>query len=94
MKKTYILRDGGRIAATSPTDFVRQLHAGSFFDHEGTDEEYMERFAVRLRDLNGSEVRTDRPETFLSDLLRCGFVQETDRDSGNGDAPHEAAGTR
>ena len=59
MTTTYTLRDGGRIAATSPADFLHQLHVSSFFDNEGTDEEYMQRFAHRLKQLDGSIVRTD-----------------------------------
>jgi len=76
MTKTYKLRDGGRIAATSPADFLSRLHAGSFFDHDGTDEEYMVRFSRRIRELNGSVIRTDSPDNFLSDLLESGFVTE------------------
>lgn len=74
---TYTLRDGGRIAATSPADFLHQLHTGSFFDYEGTDAEYMKRFAKRLMELDGSTVRTDTPDHFLADLLQCGFVVAT-----------------
>ncbi len=74
MTTTYTLRDGGRITATSPTDFVHQLHIGSFFDNQGTDAEYMQRFAHRLKQLDGSIVRTDNPDHFLTDLLQCGFV--------------------
>ena len=74
---TYTLRDGGRIAATSPEDFRRHLHTGSFFDYDGTDAEYMQRFARRLQQLDGSTVRTDTPDHFLADLLQCGFVVAT-----------------
>ena len=74
MTTTYTLRDGGRITAASPADFLHQLHESSFFDNEGTDEEYMQRFAHRLKQLDGSIVRTDNPDHFLTDLLQCGFV--------------------
>ncbi len=70
----YTLRDGGRIAATSPQDFVSQLHNGSWFDSGGTDRGYMLRFARRLHELDGSTVRTDTPEHFLADLIACGFA--------------------
>lgn len=74
---TYTLRDGGTIAATSPADFVHQLHTGSFFDYEGSDAEYMKRFAKRLKELDGSTIRTDTPDHFLADLLQCGYVVAT-----------------
>ena len=41
MLTTYRLKDGDKIVATSPADFLHQLHTGSRFDSEGTDEEYM-----------------------------------------------------
>ena len=40
-KHMYILADGGRIAASDPSEFVRVLREGSWFDSECTDEEYM-----------------------------------------------------
>lgn len=74
MTTTYTLRDGDRVVATSPADFVHQLHIGSRFDYEGSDADYMQRFAKRLQELEGYTVRTDTPENFLSDLLDRGFV--------------------
>ena len=47
MIKNYELADGGRIAAATPEEFVRRLREGSWFDSEGTDEEFMKRFALR-----------------------------------------------
>ena len=72
--KIFKLKDGGSIAATSPADFVSKLHSGSFFDSQGTDQEYMKRFARRILELEGSVVRTDSADNFLSDLINCGFV--------------------
>lgn len=74
MTTTYTLRDGGRITATSPTDFVHQLHIGSFFDNQGTDAEYMQRFAKRIQELDGTVIRTECPDYFLADLIDSGFV--------------------
>ncbi len=71
---TYQLRGGEIINATSPSDFVRQLHDGSRFDHSGTDHEYMIRFADRLQQMDGITVRTASPDIFLADLLQCGFA--------------------
>jgi hypothetical protein len=73
--KTYRIKgDNHRIVAYSPEEFLRQLHAGSRFDSEGTDTEYMQRFAYRLQELEGYLVSTDSPETFLADLINRGFV--------------------
>ena len=73
--KTYRIKgDNHRIVAYSPEEFLHQLHAGSRFDSEGTDEEYMVRFAHRLQELEGYLVNTDSPDTFLADLISHGFV--------------------
>ena len=73
--KTYHIKgDNHKIVAYSPDAFLRQLHAGSRFDNEGTDEEYMVRFAHRLQELEGYLVSTDSPEAFLADLISNGFV--------------------
>ena len=73
--KTYHIKgDNHIIVAYSPEEFLRQLHTGSRFDSEGTDEEYMVRFAHRLQELEGYLVSTDSPDAFLADLIRHGFV--------------------
>lgn len=74
MTTTYRLKDGDRVVASSPADFLHQLHTGSRFDSEGTDTEYMQRFANRLQELDGYLVSTESPETFLADLITHGFV--------------------
>ena len=74
MTTTYRLKDGDRIVATSPADFLHQLRTGSRFDSQGTDEEYMVRFAHRLQELEGYLVSTVSPKTFLADLITYGFV--------------------
>ena len=68
------MKDGDKIVATSPADFLHQLRTGSRFDSEGTDEEYMVRFAHRLQELEGYLVSIDNPDTFLADLINNGFV--------------------
>lgn len=75
MNKTYILKGGDTIVAATPSEFVTRLHEGSRFDSGGTDEEYMERFAERLRQLEGCRVRTTTPDEFLDDLITHGFVR-------------------
>lgn len=73
--KTYHIKgDEHKIVAYSPEEFLRQLHAGSRFDSEGTDAEYMQHFALRLQELEGYLVSTDSPEAFLADLISHGFV--------------------
>ena len=73
--KTYRIKgDEHKIVAYSPEQFLHQLRTGSRFDSEGTDEEYMVRFAHRLRELEGYLVSTDSPDTFLADLISNGFV--------------------
>jgi hypothetical protein len=74
MTTTYRLKDGDRVVATSPADFLHQLHIGSRFDSEGTDTEYMYHFARRLQELEGYLVSTESPEAFLTDLIAHGFV--------------------
>lgn len=73
--KTYRIKgDNHKIVAYNPESFLHQLHAGSRFDSEGTDEEYMVRFALRLQELEGYLINTDNPDTFLADLITHGFV--------------------
>ena len=73
-KHMYILADGGRIAASGPSEFVRLLREGSWFDSECTDEEYMVNFSGRYRELHGVTVRTDTPEHFMDDLKKYGYI--------------------
>lgn len=73
-KTKYRLKGGDLIVAASSADFLHQLHAGSRFDYEGTDNEYMQRFAHRLEELEGYLVRTDNPAHFLADLIERGFA--------------------
>lgn len=56
MIKTYNLLDGGTITATSPEDFVTQLREGSRFDSECTNQEFMQNFTRRYRELHGVEI--------------------------------------
>lgn len=74
MNTTYILQDGGKITATCAIDFITQLREGSRFDSDCTNQEYMNNFADRYHDLNGSVVRADTPEHFVDDLLTTGYM--------------------
>ena len=74
-KHMYILADGGRIAASDPSEFVRLLREGSWFDSECTDEEYMVNFSKRYNELHGVTVRTDTPEHFMAYLEKYGYIK-------------------
>ena len=58
------MADGGRIAASDPSEFVRVLREGSWFDSGCTDGEYMVNFSGR----------TDTPEHFMDDLKKYGYI--------------------
>ena len=76
MIKNYELADGGRIAAATPEEFVRRLREGSWFDSEGTDEEFMKRFALRYKELHVVELQCDTAEHFMADLRKFGYIKE------------------
>ena len=55
MIRNYELLDGGRIAASSPEEFVRLLREGSLFDFDCTDAEFMMNFATRYNEVHGGD---------------------------------------
>ena len=69
------MADGGRIAASGPSEFVRVLREGSWFDSGCTDGEYMVNFSGRYRELHGVTVRTDTTEHFMDDLKKYGYIK-------------------
>jgi hypothetical protein len=74
--KKYYLEDGGRITASSPEDFLKQLHKGSKFDSLGTDDEYMLRFAERYKIQTGYQLDASSVEAFFQDLIRAGYITQ------------------
>jgi hypothetical protein len=74
--KKYYLEDGGKITASSPEHFVEQLHKGSLFDSDGTDDEYILRFAERYKITTGIELDTSSVEKFLDSLIRAGYIYQ------------------
>lgn len=74
--KTYTLQDGGKITAATPSSFVTQLREGSRFDSEGTDADFMGRFADRYKTYSGITIATHSPEAFVADLLAAGYIRE------------------
>lgn len=74
MIKTYNLLDGGTITASSPEDFVTHLREGSRFDSECTDQEFMQNFASRYRELHGVDIDPDSFESFVNSLTAAGYI--------------------
>lgn len=74
MIKTYNLLDGGTITATSPEDFVTKLREGSRFDSECTNQEFMQNFACRYRELHGVDIETNSSEIFIDSLITAGYI--------------------
>ena len=63
------------LTASGPSEFVRVLREGSWFDSGCTDGEYMVNFSGRYRELHGVTVRTDTPEHFMDDLKKYGYIK-------------------
>lgn len=74
MIKTYNLLDGGTITATSPEDFVTKLREGSRFDSECTNQEFMQNFARRYRELHGFDINAGSADVFLVSLKSVGYI--------------------
>lgn len=74
MIKTYNLLDGGTITASSPEDFVTKLREDSRFDSECTNQEFMQNFARRYRELHDVDIATDSLESFLDSLVIVGYI--------------------
>ena len=75
MIKTYNLLDGGTITATRPGDFVTKLREGSRFDSECTNQEFMQNFAHRYRELHGVDISTDTVENFVNCLIQHAYIR-------------------
>lgn len=74
-EKTYRLKDGGTITASSPDEFLTRLRESSKFDSEVTNHEYMQNFAHRYKVSEGIEIRSDSAEHFVEDLTANGYIQ-------------------
>lgn len=73
--KTYKLKDGGTLAATSADAFVMTLRKSSKFDSDCTNEEYMQRFAERYKTQTGTELIFNNPDEFVNELLKFGYIE-------------------
>ncbi|MBK7780066.1 MAG: hypothetical protein IPJ58_04600 [Ardenticatenia bacterium] len=68
-----ILPDGSLIVAANAFDALRQLNARSLTPQPDLWR-FMTLWSARLRRSTGTKVRSDSPATFLSDLVRLGWV--------------------
>ena len=71
----YRAMDDGRVyeAATS-TELVDRLRALSFLEH-GDAADFMAQMAANCAAWDGSDVRAGSAESFVEDLVSCGFLQ-------------------
>lgn len=72
------LADGSTIEATSATDFVTKLREGSRFHNTETDEQFMQGFALRYKELHGVTVDTSSANAFVSSLLELGYIESVE----------------
>lgn len=72
--RTYRLKDGGVITANSPMEFLTKLRESSKFNSEVSDAEFMKLFTDRMKTYDGSIIRADSPENFISDLILSGYI--------------------
>jgi predicted acetyltransferase len=72
--RTYRLKDGGVVTANSPVDFLTKLRESSKFNSEVSNAEFMKLFTERIETYDGSLIRTDSPENFISDLISSGYI--------------------
>ena len=74
MKKTYTLADGGVIIAADAHEFGASLRSGSLFDSEGSNSEYMLRFAERYKVQTGIRLDAGSEDAFFGDLKKSGYI--------------------
>ncbi len=71
----YRAQDDGRVyEATTAAELVDRLRALSFLEH-GDAADFMAKMAANCAAWDGSDVRADSAETFVDDLVSCGFLQ-------------------
>ena len=78
----YRAEDDGRVyeaaTATDPRALrpgeVDRLRAVSFMEH-GDAADFMAKMAANCAAWDGARVRADSAETFVADLIRCGFLK-------------------
>jgi hypothetical protein len=71
----YRARDDGRVyEAATAAALVDRLRAVSFMEH-GDAADFMAKMAANCAAWDGARVRADSAETFIADLIRCGFLE-------------------
>ena len=71
----YRAQDDGRVyEAATATELVDRLRALSFMEH-GDASDFMAKMAANCAAWDGARVRADSAETFVADLIRCGFLE-------------------
>ena len=71
----YRAQDDGRVyEAATAADLVDHLRALSFMDHRDAAD-FMAQMAANCAAWDGTHVRAGSAETFVADLIRCGFLQ-------------------
>ncbi|WP_291726189.1 hypothetical protein [Bernardetia sp.] len=75
--KTYITSDDDQIIkASSALDIVNQLKNGGRFTADQPPQEYIREFAERMKEYDGSQIRSDSVEHFVEDLLSIKYLKE------------------
>jgi hypothetical protein len=71
----YEIEGGGHVEAASPLELVEALRQDAMaWAPSVSVEDYMEDLAARSKIQDGSTVRTDSAENFITDLIACGFL--------------------
>jgi hypothetical protein len=71
----YEIEGGGHIEATSPLELVEYLRRTTMsLTPSVSVEDYMEDLAARSKIQDGSTIRTDSAENFITDLVACGSL--------------------
>ncbi|MGI4871454.1 MAG: hypothetical protein ACRYFX_09785 [Janthinobacterium lividum] len=75
----YEIEGGGHVEAASAVELVEALRQdGMGWVPSVSIEDYMEDLAARSKIQDGSTVRTDSVENFITDLVACGFLTPVD----------------
>jgi hypothetical protein len=74
----FITEDGEPIEGASHEDVVKALRDGGRFTAGQPIDEYMEGFAERIKEWDGSHVRIDNPTVFVDELVRVGYLKKVD----------------
>lgn len=74
--KKYEMLGGGIIKASNPKEIIGALRFSSFHPM-ATEEIFIREMSERCKFYNDAIVRVDTPENFVEDLIKGGFLWET-----------------